>query len=819
MLEIKSVPVENLRRICDTKVFSFKSTADLDPLDGSIGQDRAIEAAHFGLGIRRPGYNLFALGPPGTGKMSTVAQFVEKIASEEEVPPDWCYVNNFEESHRPKAMRLPPGRGGALKTDMEKLVDELRASIPAAFESDDYQVRKQAIIDEYKERQETALRSLNDEAKEKNIALIRTPMGLALAPRKGEEVLSPDEFEQLPESDKDQIKSEIEILQKELQGILQEVPRWESEQRERNRELEREVTRFAVGHLIDAVRKRYEDLPAVLQLLDAIQKDVLENTEEFVKTEQQAMPMIPGMPPRGSNEAAIFRRYQINLIVDNGRAKGAPVVYEDQPTHQSLIGRVEHVAQMGALLTDYSLIKPGAFHRANGGYLVLDTRRLLMSAYAWEDLKSSLRQSEIKIESLGERLGLVSTVSLEPEPIPLNVKVILVGDHMIYYLLSSLDPDFAELFKVQMDFDDEMDRSRESMQLYARLVATLAKKESLRPFDPDAVGRIIEQSSRVTSDSEKLSTRMAGLQDLLSEADYWAGIEKREVVGAEDVERAIQAQIRRADRVRERMIEEVHRGTIVIETEGEQTGQINGLSVLQLAGFAFGRPSRITARVRMGRGQVIDIEREVALGGPLHSKGVLILSGFLGERFAQEMPLALSASLVFEQSYSGVDGDSASSTELYALLSALANAPIKQSLAVTGSVDQHGNVQAIGGVNEKIEGFFDTCKEAGLNGAQGVLIPAANVKHLMLRQDVVDAAKAGKFTIYPVGTIDQGIEILTGVSAGERGTDGKFPDGTINARVEKRLKDLAVKARAFGAAARRKKHKKNGDGKEPESDE
>jgi lon-related putative ATP-dependent protease len=811
MSELKPLPVEKLRHSCDPKLFPFQTTADLNPLEEAIGQSRAIEAAEFGLGIRQSGYNIFALGPPGTGKMTTVRQYVEKMAAAEEIPSDWCYINNFEESHRPRTLRLPPGRGRNLQRDMDGLIEELRAAIPAAFASDDYQARKQSIVDEYKERQETALKTLNEQAKEKNIALIRTPMGLALAPRKGEEVLSPEEFEKLPDSDQEAIKTEIEGLQRELQGILQQVPRWETDQREKTRELDREVTRFAVGHLIDGIRKRYEDIPAVLEFLDAIQKDVLENTEELVRNEQQATAMIPGMPARPSNEATILSRYRVNLIVDNARTKGAPVVFEDQPNHQNLIGRVEHIAQMGTLLTDYSLIKPGAFHRANGGYIVLDARRLLMSAYAWEDLKSTLRLGEIKIESLGERLGLVSTVSLDPQPIPLQVKVILVGDRMIYYMLSSLDPDFSELFKVEMDFDDRMDRDEENAQLFARLVTTIARKENLRPFDPAAVGRVIEQASRMTGDAHKLTAQMSSTQDLLGEADYWAGREKREVVGVADVDRAIEAQIRRSDRVRQRMIEEVHRGTIVIETEGSRVGQINGLAVIQMGGFAFGRPSRITSRVRMGKGQVVDIEREVALGGPLHSKGVLILSGFLGERYARETPLALSATLVFEQSYSGVDGDSASSTELYALLSALADAPIKQSFAVTGSVDQFGNVQAIGGVNEKIEGFFDTCRIAGLTGEQGVLIPASNVKHLMLRKDVVAAAAAGKFRIHAVETIDQGIELLTGVPAGERQADGSFPEGTINRRVEDRLRDLAEKARSFAKGRKNEENEEEDD--------
>ncbi len=494
-----------------------------------------------------------------------------------------------------------------------------------------------------------------------------------------------------------------------------------------------------------------------------------------------------------------FRRYLVNVLVDHGRSTGAPVVYEDLPSVHNLVGRIEHVSQLGALITDFNLIKPGALHRANGGYLLVDARKLLLQPFAWEELKRTLRSGEIRIESLAQMLSLVSTVSLEPEPIPLEVKVALYGEPLLYYLLSTLDPDFAELFKVAADFADQTDRSAESTRLYARLVATVAHKEGLRAFDRHAVARIVEHAARLAGDAEKLSTHMGSVANLLREADYWATEAGHEAVTAADVQRAIDAKIHRSDRLRERIQEEIRRGTILIDTRGETVGQVNGLSVLQLGDYAFGRPSRITARVRMGRGEVLDIERQVELGGPIHSKGVLILSSFLAARYAAERPLSLSASLVFEQSYGGVEGDSASAAELFALLSALADVPVRQDLAVTGSVNQHGKVQAIGGVNEKIEGFFDLCHAEGLTGTQGVLIPASNVKHLMLRRDVVEAADKGEFHVYAIDDVDQGMEVLTGQPAGLREADGWLPVGSVNRRVEARLASFAEKARRFAA--------------------
>jgi lon-related putative ATP-dependent protease len=541
-------------------------------------------------------------------------------------------------------------------------------------------------------------------------------------------------------------------------------------------------------------------MPEVVDHLNQVQEDVVENAEDFLPSADngQQQRMMEAMTGQRHPELS---RYKVNVLIDNSDTEGAPVVYEDNPTYQNLIGRVEHRAQMGALTTDFSLIKPGALHRANGGYLILDVRKVLTQPYAWEGLKRVLRSEEIKIESLGQQLSLISTVSLEPEAIPLDVKVALFGDRLLYYLLHQLDPDFADLFKVAADFSEQMDRDPENQKLYAQLIATLIEREELPDFDRAAVGRVIERSARMVGDAEKMTAHMRALTDLLSEAAYWMKQNGRDVVSEADVQEAIDQQIHRVDRVRERIQENILRDTLLIDTEGAEVGQINGLAVLALGDYMFGRPNRITARVRLGKGQVVDIEREVDLGGPLHSKGVMILTGFLSGRYARSNPLSLSASLVFEQSYGGVDGDSASSAELYTLLSAISEIPIKQSFAVTGSVNQHGRIQAIGGVNEKIEGFYDICEARGLTGDQGVLIPASNMKHLMLRRDIVEAVEENRFHIYAVETVDQGIEILTGKPAGEPDAEGEYPEDSVNGRVLNRLQMMAERLQEFEATS------------------
>lgn len=776
----------------------FNTTAELAEIEEFIGQDRAIQAVEFGIGIERQGYNLFALGPAGTGKRSLVRRYVEQRAATEPPPSDWCYVNNFERPYIPNALRLPPGMGKQLSNDVQHLVDDLRTSLSTAFESEEYQTRRQNLEMEFQERQQESLKDLQEKAKEKGLALLRTPAGLAFAPLKDGNVVAPEEFEKLPLEEQERIKTEVEGLQTQLQRALYQMPRWEREWRSRMRDLNLEVSGFVLTNLVDDLFQKYADFPAVVAFLQALQKDVSENLADFLGTNEKPENEDATTLPDGSPSSPTLRRYEVNVLVDSSNLQGAPVIYESNPSYLNLVGRVEQMAEMGALTTDFTLIKPGVLHRANGGYLILDALKVLNNPYAWEGLKRALQFRQIRIESPVQMLNLTVTISLEPEPIPLDVKVVLMGDAQLYYLLAAADPEFNELFKVAADFSDEMERTPETESLYAQLLATIAHREALQPFDKSAVARVIEQSARLAQDAERLTARLQTIVDLMEEANYWAEQAKAEIVRAQHVQQAIDAQIYRSDRLNERMREEILRNTILIDTEGEHIGQINALSVIQLGNVMFGHPTRITATVHMGEGDVVNIEREVELSGPLHSKGVLILASYLGAQYAIDEPLSLSASLVFEQSYGGIDGDSASSTELYALLSAIAEAPLKQSLAVTGSVNQYGQVQAIGGVNEKIEGFFDLCKARGLTGDQGVLIPAANVKHLMLRQDVVEAAAARKFSIYPIETIEQGIEVLTGLPAGTRGKNGKYPKGTINQRVEARLRTFARKSAAAG---------------------
>jgi len=796
-MTIESLSPQQLRQTCDPSQFDFESTEELEELSEVIGQERAVSAVRFGIGIQREGYNLFALGPSGTGKRTTIKQFLDQKAADEPIPSDWCYINNFDDTHKPKALQLPPGQGIELREDMKQLVEELRIAIPTAFESEDYQTRKQELQEQFKEKQEAAFNVIQEKAQEQGIALIRTPVGLAFAPLQDGEVVGPEEFQELPEEKREQVKEHIEKLQEQLQETLRQARKWEREAREKLKELDRQVAMFAVGHRIQELQEKYSDLSDVLDYLEAMKEDVVESVDDFRKTNEQEQQALMGSISTDRIAEAKFRRYNVNVIVDHSESEGAPVIYEKHPTYNNLIGRIEHIAQMGALVTDFNLIKPGALHRANGGYLLVDARELLMQPYAWEGIKRVLRAQEVRIESLSQALSLVGTVSLEPESIPLNVKMVLIGEPRLYYLLYQLDPDFSELFKVEADFNSEMKRTAENHELYARMIATIVQREELRPFDRGAIARIIEHSSRLVSDTQKLSTHLLSIANLLQEADYWASEAENGAVTTADVQRAIDAQIHRADRLRERVQEQIERGMILIDTDGEHKGQVNGLSVISLGDYTFGQPSRITARTRLGKGQVVDIEREVELGGPIHSKGVLILSGFLGARYAQDHPLSLSASLVFEQSYGGVDGDSASLAELCALLSSLADAPIKQSLAVTGSINQHGDVQPIGGVNEKIEGFFDVCKARGLTGEQGALIPASNVENLMLRQDLVEAVEEGQFHIYPVETVDQGLELLTGLPIGERDKEGNFPEGSVNQLIEARLIELAEKQRSF----------------------
>lgn len=791
---MKHTPLDpaQLYKSCDINEFHFKTTDELENIDITIGQERAIESVRFGLRIQGNGYNIFALAPSGTGKLTTIRQLVKHEASCQEVPSDWCYVNNFTQPAKPKAIRLAPGRGKLFMEDMEQLIDELSIAIPAAFDGDEYRSRVEELEEEARQRESHELNQIRKDASEAQIILIETPTGYAFAPLDEKDVaINPKQFNKLEKSEQKKIQQAITKLQQHLQKLLKKFPGWRKENKRKLQALNREVVQLAVFHLLDELKTKYSDMQVILDYFADVEKDIIEHVRDFMPQREPALPFM-----ELTQDPNPFKRYQVNLVVDFSDQKSAPVVFEDHPNYGNLLGRVEHQAYMGSLITDFTMIKPGAMHRANGGYLILDARKLLLQPYAWDSLKRTLQSGEIRIESLEHSLSLISTSSLEPEPIPLELKLILFGDRLIYYLLSWYDPEFQDLFKVAADFDETVSRTNIGLE-YARLLATLARQEKLRPLSPQAVARVIEHSSRLAGDAEKLSTHLRSIKDLLTEANYWAETNGHESVAISDVQQAIDHKIYRLDRVREKFYESINRGTVMIDTEGKVAGQINGLSVLQLGEFTFGQPSRITSTTRLGNGKVVDIERETELGGAIHSKGVLILSSFIAARYARKNPFSLAASLVFEQSYGRVDGDSASLAELCVILSSIAQIPLRQDLAITGSINQLGQVQPIGGVNEKIEGFFDICKEKGLTSTQGVIIPASNINYLMLRWDVVHAAQAGQFHIYAVKTADQALELLTGLEAGEANDQGEFPQDSVNGRVEAQLQQFTTIKQSF----------------------
>jgi lon-related putative ATP-dependent protease len=745
--------------------------------------------------MRSGGFDVFAMGPEETGKKTFLSDLLGRRAAEEAPPPDLCCLHNFRETHRPHMLRVAAGRGRTLRADLRRLVEDLRITIPAALQGEEVAARRRALEEEVKEENHRAFEDLRSLAEGKGVAFLRTPMGLGFAPMAEGEVLTPEQVANLSPEERKKLKKELEDLEAKARDLLAKLRAAAQEAREKEKELLRGVMDAAVAHLIEELKSRHGDVPGIPEHLESVHRDVIENVEAFMGEAERVLPEADGAGEPAGLPGAPFRRYLLNLLVDNGDLRGAPVVHERHPTLANLVGRIEHAIHQGALLTDFHLVRAGALHRAQGGYLLLDARTLLLQPYAWEALKRALASRELHVETPGQVLGLASTVTLEPEVVPLDLKVVLVGDRYLYHLLDALDPEFHSLFKVVADFSDEVERTPENEGRAARDLAAAARRHGLRPLEPRAMARVLERSARAVGDAGRLSAHMGSLVDLLREADRCAAEAGRDVVGEEEVRRAVRAQETREGRIRELLLREIREGTILLDTAGRRVGQVNGLAVLQVGRLAFGRPNRITARVRLGRGEVVDIERAVELSGPFHSKGVMILSGFLGARYAPDHLLSLRASLVFEQSYGRIDGDSASCAELCALLSALGGIPLAQGLAVTGSVNQHGEVQPVGGVDEKIEGFFDACSARGLTGDQGVIVPAANAGRLMLREDVVEAARGGRFRVFAAATVDEIMEILTGLPAGERGKDGRFPAGSVNGLVEDRLVALADRRR------------------------
>ncbi|MEQ8230608.1 MAG: AAA family ATPase [Gammaproteobacteria bacterium] len=784
---------ETLYQACPLEHLSFETTAELSDGHGPFGQARAIEALEFGVEIKQPGHNLFVMGPPGSGRRSFVADVLARVAQSEPAAADWCYVNDFDDAEKPRALRLPAGAGRRLATDVRQFIDDVQAAVSAAFGSEKYRAQRQAIEHEFQEQQAEAFERVQAAARERGIRIMQTPGGMVFAPIVDGEVLGPEEFQKLPAERQRAIEQAVEQVGKLLQESMKDVPDRLRASRERVRELDRQVATFAIERLVSELTKRWRLVSDAAAWLDDLHADLASHYEilRHPHGEHQEMPFQLEADGGEPGESRAHRRYGVNVLVSNDPHLGAPVIDEQRPNYARLLGKIEHRARFGALLTDFSLIRAGALHHANGGYLVMKAERLLSEPFAWSALKECLQTGSVRIVPLDQIYGLVSTVSLEPAPIPLEVKVVLIGTPRLYYLLSELDPEFDDFFKVVAEFDDRTERSAAAAMEFAGVLARVTRENELPPLDRAAVARVVEEASRMVEDRERLSTEIRRAIDIVREACHWARKRKDDTVRREDVERAIELKARRKARLRERVHEAILRDTMVIATSGTRVGQINGLSVMTIGDQPFGRPSRITARVSLGGGEIVDIERESELGGSLHSKGVMILAGYINARFAGELPAAFAATLAFEQSYGGIDGDSASSTELYCLLSALAEVPIRQSLAVTGSVNQFGEVQAIGGVNHKIEGFFDICAERGLSGEQGVLIPRANVKHLMLRPRVIEACAAGRFHIYPVDHVDQGLELLTGMAAGTADSAGVFPADTVNRRVADRLRAFA----------------------------
>ncbi|MBI4682450.1 MAG: AAA family ATPase [Nitrospirae bacterium] len=787
---LQKVNKKELYYCCKPEDLPFKTTDDIPILTETIGQKRALSALKFGLDIDSHGFNIYILGESGTGKLTTIKTILEDKSKSEPVPDDWCYVYNFKNTDVPRAISLHPGTGLAFQKEMDELISVLRQEIPKIFESKEYEKQRTKILEDFQHKQKEHFTDLEKEAKDKDFTLRKTVSGLILVPVKTTgETLSEEEYESLDPK----VKKKIETIGKELQEKLDDVIRVvrdeEKKIKDMMKDLERQATLSSIGHRIDEIKSKHMDNPEVLNYLEQVKEDILEHLDDFKPQEEQAAPTLPFMKPPKTEPS--FIRYSINVFVNNRDLKGAPVVIESNPTYYNLFGRVEHKLQYGVAMTDFTMIKTGSLQQANGGYLVVDALELLKNIFSYDALKRTIKDKEIKIEDVWEQYRLLSTATLKPQAIPFNVKIILVGNPHLYYLLYNLDEEYRELFKVKADYENRMDRNPEHMLKYASFVKTKCDERGLRPFDRDAVAKVIEYGSRLAEHQRKLSAKFSDIADLLREADHWARYNKHNLVTSDDVDKALEEKTYRCNKVEKKILEATEEGIILIDTEGAVIGQINGLSVLDLGDYRFGMPSRITARTYAGKAGIVNIERETKMSGKIHEKAILILTAYLGGKYATRQSLSLTASLTFEQLYGGVEGDSATCAEIYALLSSIAGVPLKQSFAITGSMNQHGEVQPIGGVNEKIEGFYEVCKLYNLSGQHGVIIPKRNLMHLMLKTDVIEAVENGKFNVYSIDNIEDGIEILTGMLPGEMKPDGTYPEGTFNSLVAKRLKEFS----------------------------
>ncbi len=802
-MTVNELSPEKLRLECPPDQVGCETSAELGPVDGIIGQDRALKALKFGVEMKGKGFNVYVAGPPITGKRPAARSFLENIAKTRPVPPDWVYVNNFQNPYEPKTLKLPPGRAKVFQKDLKNLVDQAKRAVPAALQNEEFVSRGNSITKKAVAERNKILSDLNKQAEVHGYTVRMTQLGITIIPVVDGKTVSQEEFDSLPARVKKKYDQSRDTVRAALDKAGKQVNDLDARTLEELKKLRDDSVHYAIGGLMTNLVARYEGLPNVVQHLNELRDDIMENTELFTPGGTEEKPDSEQQNPLEKNlPDFLFRRYDVNVIVDNSELKGAPVISEDNPTATNLLGKFENESRFGALTTDFTLIKGGSLHRANGGYLILGAIELLKNQFSYDGLKRVLQSGSILIEETGQRLGVASTKTLVPQPIPLNVKVILVGDHEIYQALYTQDPDFGILFKVKAHFDDSIERNDRNQKTYGSFVHSLCEREGLNHLEAPALAKVVEYGSRLAEDQTKLSTKFPEIADLVREANFYASKDGAKIVKDVHIKKALDEKVYRSNLLDEKIKEMIERGIILIDTSGTQVGQVNGLSVISLGDFDFGQPSRITASLGLGRRGIIDIERESRMGGQTHTKGVMIISGYLENKYAHDKPLSLSCRLVFEQSYGGVDGDSASSTELYAILSALSELPIKQNLAVTGSVNQKGEVQAIGGVNEKIEGFYKTCKAKGLKGDEGVMIPKSNVQHLMLNEQVVEAVRQGKFHIYPVSTIDEGTEILTGVNAGQLKSDGTYDPGTVNYRVNKRLAEMTQRMAALAGPLR-----------------
>jgi lon-related putative ATP-dependent protease len=799
--------IEELYRFCDPHIFTFNTTDDLREGKETIGQKRALHALDFGLSLQSTGFNIFILGELGTGKMTTVKSFLSKRAMQEPVPKDWCYVFNFKDPDVPVAVSLEPGEAIVFQKDMDELIKILKVEIPKVFESKEYEKQKSKILEGAQAKQKEIFSSLEEEAQEKGFSVRKTVSGLIIIPvnKKGDP-LTEEEFESLDQTTRKKIDVMGKTLQEKLNDAVRIVREAEKLVKEQLARLEKEAALAAVGHLIDELKVKYRDHEKITVYLGDVKEDILDHLDDFKVQEEQA-PALPFM--RLPKAEPTFTKYSVNVLINNMDCKGAPCIFESNPTYYNLFGRIEHKIQYGIAMTDFSMIKGGSLYKANGGYIVIDALDLLRNIFAYDALKRSIRNKELKIEDVWEQYRLISTTTLKPEAIPLNVKVILLGNPFLYYLLYNVDEEYRELFKVKADFDIRMDRTDETIHNYAFFISNLCREEKLLPFDRTGVAKVVEVGSRLAEHQNKLTLKFSEIADIIREASYWASKANSAVVRGDHVQEAIDEKIYRTNRIEERMREMTLEGTLIVDTEGEKAGQVNGLAVIDLGDYSFGKPSRITAKTYAGKAGVVNIERETKMSGKIHEKAILIITNYLGSKYAKRKPISLSASITFEQLYDMVEGDSATCAELYALLSSIADFPLKQGFAVTGSMDQNGDVQPVGGINEKIEGFFDLCKFRGLSGTQGVIIPRRNVKNLMLKNDLVEAVREGKFTIYPIDRVEEGIELLANIPAGDLREDGTYPEGTINHLIVKRLTEITEAVKEKKEEEKEKKEKED----------